>query len=350
MTDLMMAPRSEVMRDVPSGVHDLDELRDRHRAALADVAFVQAAVRMDAQGLPTPWEAEWQVAVAGNRHREAVAAMARRRAEAVAGRAQLRADAASVVRADQRAMDAGRFRRRSLERAAARLRADVAARSEFAFLPEPGSKPDEWTRWIETSTEMEWVTYSAAAENAEEDLAQATASLRQSESWWEGNVPAETSASPAVREELGNLSYPSTDAREVYQHQLERSVALEKSLAVEVGRTAARMAATSAVVSAGATALTGTAAVGATAMVVAAADVLELSDTIKIDRNESSLVPIVSASRAIFGADGDRTLEEVMGTPLEGLNARLDAIVATPGHASELRPIESASPLHSLGA
>lgn len=335
MTDLTIDAGWEG-KDSPSAGSP-DVLRELHQEARTDVAALQAALRMAEEGLLAPWEARSRQAAATNRQTAAAAVLARRQADLAPLRAQLVADTARSMRVDQRLSVASILLRRLRQRRADRLRADVAGRSAFA-LPSRNSVAQQWDRWVADSTDGALAEARAAERAAADQLRAAEASRREAESWWEQNVPESFEPSTLVREEADELNYGSVDddsfdRRAIYERQLEHAEARESSIAADLVSAAARIGVASAIAPGAASAIVG--AVEGAFHLHNAAEVI-------------GAVGTVAASPAIFGATDDRPLGQVMGTPLGGLEARVDAVVA-PDTTPAIAP-QPDIPRNTLGA
>lgn len=326
MTDLTIDAGWEG-KDSPPSAGSLDVLRELHQEAHTDVAALQAALRMAEEGLLAPWEARSREAAATNRHTAAAAVFARRQADLAPLRAQLVDDAARIMRADQRLSVASFLLRRLRQRRADRLRADVAGHSAFA-LPARNSVAQQWDRWVADSTDGALAEVRAAERAAADQMRAAEAARREADAWWEENVRERLEPSAVVREEADALDYGSADddsfdRRAAYERQLEHAEARESSIAADLVSAAARIGVVSAI------------APGASAVVGAVEGLFDLNHAAEV----IAAVGTAAASPAIFGAAGDRTLEQVMGTPLGGLDARVDALVESqPAAAIEPQP------------
>ncbi|MFF9565494.1 hypothetical protein ACF1AJ_19245 [Leifsonia sp. NPDC014704] len=297
-------------------------LRELHQEAHTDVAALQAALRMAEEDLLAPWEARSREAAARNRHTAAAAVFAQRQGDLAPLRAQLVTDAARIRRADQR-LSASVLLRWLRQRTADRLRADVASRSALA-LPARNSVTPEWDRWLTDSTDGALAAARAAERAAADQMRAAEAARHEAESWWEENVQDNVEPSALVREESDAMDYAfvdddSFDRRAVYERQLERAEARENSIAADLVSAAARIGLVSSI------------APGAVSAVVGAVDGLfDLDHAAEV----VAAVGTSAAPPAIFGGTGDRTLEQVMGTPLGGLDARVNALVEPPSAAA----------------
>lgn len=338
MTDLTIDAGWEG-KDSPPPAGSLDVLRELHQEARTDVAALQAALRMAEEGLLAPWEARSREAAARARHRAAAAALA----QLTPLRAQL-SDDARITRADKLRAVASILSRRLRQRTADRLRSDVADRRALAR-PERNSVPPERDQWVSDSTDGELAEARAAERSAAEQLHAAEAARREAELWWAQNIADDVEPSAPVREEVESLDYgpvddDSFDRRGFYERQLEDARGRESSIAADLAANIGSAAVTMGVVSA-------IAPGAASAVLGAVGSFLDVDDAAAAAAAAAVVRPIVS-SAAIFGPTGDRTLEQVMGTPLGGLDARVDALV-DPGPASAIGPRPDA-PRTTLGA
>lgn len=336
MTDLTIDAGWEG-KDSPPSTGSLDVLRELHQEARTDVAALQAALRMAEEGLLAPWEARSREAAARNRHAAAAAVFARCQADLAPLRAQLVTDAAQIMGAEQRLSAASILLRRLRQRLADRVRADVARRSALA-LPARNSVPQAWDRWVADSTDGALAEARAAERAAADQLRAAEAARRAAEAWWEESIPESVEPSALVREESDTLDYGSVDddvfdRRAVYERQLEHAQGRENSIAADLVSAAARIGVVSAI------------APGAASAVVGAVEgLIELHHAAEA----AAVVGTSAVSPAIFGASADRTLEQVMGTPLGGLDASVNALV-DPQPATAIEP-QPSLPRTTLGA
>lgn len=303
----------------PPTTGSLDALRELHQEARTDVAVLQAALRMAEEGLAAPWEARSRAVAATNRHSAADAALTSRRGYVAPLQAQLGADAARIMRADQRLAAASILFRRLRQRTADRLRSDVASRSALA-LPGRNAVAQEWDRWVTESTDGGLEAARAAERSAAEQLYAAEAARREAEAWWAQNTPETIEPSTRFREEVESLDYgpvndDTFDRRVVYERQLEDAQERESSIAAALAADLGSAAVTIGVVSA-----------IAPAVVSAVGSFFDVDDAAAAAAAAAVVRPIAS-SPAIFGSTEDRTLEQVMGTPLGQLDARVNALV-----------------------
>lgn len=318
------------LRFWPTTAEHVAKLRASHQQAAADLTVVRAAIEMDRQGLLSPWEARQRVAFAHDRLEAAVAAASEAAAAEPLLRADLRSAATRVMRAEERASEAGIFSRRARERDVELARKAAGAQSPLV-LPASGAAAGEWHQWVEDSVFIGSVSVANQMDEAKQDVEQSRNAEAASASWWASRVPADVAANMEVQDGLANLSYAGpgdgvSNASEVYQRELVAASAREKR---EGSALAEAMKDLSIATTAGAVLASG-AAVGAGAAIGAGV--------------------AASAGSAMFGPDGGRTLAEVMGTPLEGLGARVDAIVGGPLTDSSLRPLDVLAPVHALTA
>lgn len=300
----------------PPTTGSLDALRELHREARTDVAVLQAALRMAEEGLAAPWEARSREVAATNRHSAADAALTSRRAYVAPLRAQLGADAARIMRADRRLAAASILFRRLRQRTADRLRSDVASRSALA-LPGRNAVAQEWDRWVTESTDGGLKAARVAERSAAEQLYAAEAARREAQAWWAQNTPENIESSARFREEVESLDYgpvdeDTFDRRVVYERQLDDARERESSIAADLGSAAVTIGVVSAI-----------APGAASAVVSAVGSFFDVDDAAAA----AAVVRPIASSLAIFGSTGNRTLEQVMGTPLGQLDARVNALV-----------------------
>jgi len=305
---------------------EVSEMRSLHDQSVADLTVVRAAMQMDSQGLPSPWEASTRTDLAHERLDAAAAAAAKATAGAPLMRAGLRSAATRVLEAEQRAAEAGIFTRRVRQREVERARGAANARSNLV-LPSAGAPAIAWHRWVEDTVYVASVSETSELDQAKQDLAQARTTEAESTAWWGSHVSANVEARDEVKDALAHLSYEgggygNSNATEVYQREFELASAREQRDSSALANGMKDLSAATAATAGLAAFQSATVGVGSS----------------------------IATAAAVFGADGDRTLVEVMGSPLEGLGARVDAIVAGPAEVAGPRPLEIAPAVRTLTA